>query len=357
MTSYYIRGKTIWLSYYVEGKRFLKSAKLKNTPQNIKIVTEQIIPKLDMKIATGEIYKKKPKTFDHYGRIFLEHRDSNKTYHLKKGYWLRAIEHFKGREIDSITRLEVKQYLNSLDMLSKSKGAYKSCIKEVFELAVDDGVISFNPALSIKLKQDVRKDVQYFLRDEVTKIMDAATGVMVPYLMIAFNTGMRVSEILGLQIGDFKDDGFIHIRRTRTKGMLGSGKTNNALRKVPYPAYLLDEVKKFQDPKQLFIFGDIDDALKLRYFWLNILEKSGVRRFKMYCTRHTFATFMLKENVVSINELAGLLGHSSPKITLEHYASIINVKNIDLGPDFSLFRYNTATVEKETVNKALKQGV
>lgn len=231
-------------------------------------------------------------------------------------------------------------YLNSLDMLSKSKGAYKSCIKEIFELAVDDGVISFNPALNINLKHDVRKDVQYFSREEVAKIMEVANGIMRPYLMIAFNTGMRVSEILGLQLGDFHDDGFIHVKRTRSKGILGSGKTNNAIRKVPYPSFLLDEVKKFKVKKQIFIFGDIDDALKLRYLWLKVLKNSGVRKFKMYCTRHTFATLMLKENIVSINELAGLLGHSSPKITLEHYASVINVKNIDLGADFSLFSYN-----------------
>ncbi len=58
---------------------------------------------------------------------------------------------------------------------------------------------------------------------------------MKPYLEIAFNTGMRVGEILGLQIADFKDDGYIHIKRTRIKGILGNGKTANAVRKVPYP--------------------------------------------------------------------------------------------------------------------------
>jgi hypothetical protein len=40
------------------------------------------------------------------------------------------------------------------------------------------------------------------------------------------------------------------------------------IRKVPYPSFILEEVKRFQDPKSLFIFGDIDDALKLRYLWL-----------------------------------------------------------------------------------------
>ena len=350
MTSHFLRGDIIWLNYYVDGKRKRKSTKLKSTPKNIKLVTEQMVPALDAKIATGEIYKKKPKTFEYYGRIFLEHKDHNKTYGLKVEYWKRVIEHFKGQDIDSITRLDCKRYLNSLNMLARSKGTYKSCMKEIFEFAVDDGVISFNPALGIKLKPEPRKDVEYFTREEVSKIMKVAKGPMLPYLNIAFNTGMRVSEIIGLQLGDFKDDGFIHIKRTRTKGMLGTGKTQNAIRKVPYPSFLLQEVKKFQDPKQMFIFGDIDDALKLRYLWLNVLKDSGVRKLKMYCTRHTFATLMLKEKIVSINELAGLLGHSSPKITLEHYASVINTKNIDLGANFSLFGHVSDTVENEKVN-------
>ena len=40
---------------------------------------------------------------------------------------------------------------------------------------------------------------------------------------------------------------------------------------------------------------------------------------------------MLKDNIVSINELAGLSGHSSPKVILEHYASIIRTIGINLG--------------------------
>jgi len=41
-------------------------------------------------------------------------------------------------------------------------------------------------------------------------------------------------------------------------------------------------------------------------------------------------------------------------ITLEHYASVINVKNIDLGADFSLFGsgdgYKSVTVEKKKMS-------
>ena len=345
MTTYYLRGSIIWLNYYVDGKRFQKSTKLKNTPQNIKIVQSKIIPALDIKIATGDIYKKKLKTFKYYGNIFLHQKDSNKSFLLKRGYYDRVIEYFSDKNIDTITRLDIKEYLISLNIKSKSKTVYKSCIKEIFEFAVDDGVISYNPALSIKLKSDTHKDVEYYTKEQVNMLINASTGLMRSYLLIAFNTGMRVGEILGLQLSDFKEDGYIHIKRTRTKGIVGTGKTNNAIRNIPYPKFLLDEVKKTQPKDNLYLFGDIDDAYKLRWNWQNLCKLANVPKYKLYSTRHTYATLMLRGNIVSINELAGLLGHSSPKVTLEHYASVIESKNIDLGSDFSLYRDDTVTIK------------
>ena len=337
MTKHYIRGDIIWLNYYVDGVRKQKSTKLQNTPKNIKIVTTQIIPALDLKIASGGIYKIKPKTFRHYGNIFLKQKSSIKSYLLKYKYFERVIDFFGDKDIDKITRLDIKEYLISLNMKTVSKSTYKSCIKEIFELAVDDGVLSFNPALSIRLKSDNKEDIEYYTKDEVNRIIGVAEGIIKPYLLIAFNTGMRVGEILGLQLADFKDDGYIHIKRTRTKGVLGNGKTNNAVRKVPYPDFVLSEVKKIQPKDNIFIFGNINDASLMRSYWKRVIKDSGVEMHKLYSTRHTFATLMLRENIVSINELAGLLGHSSPKITLEHYASVIESKNIDLGANFSLF--------------------
>ncbi len=349
MTTYYIRGLTIWLNYYVDGKRIQKSTKLKNTSKNITIVKNQIIPALDIKIATGEIYKKKPKTFEYYGTIFLKQKDTTKSFWHKKQYFQRVIEYFKGRNIDTITRLDIKEYLIYLNMKTVSKRVYKSCIKEIFELAVDDGVLNYNPALSIKLKADEREDIHYYTKEQVNKLLSVSDGVIKPYLLIAFNTGMRVGEILGLQLSDFKN-GYIHIKRTRSKGIIGTGKTNNAMRIIPYPSFIYDDIKKIQPKDNLFIFGSIDDASLLRSQWRDVCIDADVPRYKLYSTRHTFATLMLKDNIVSINELAGLLGHSSPKVTLEHYSSIIESKNIDLGKNFSLFCDTTVTVENKKID-------
>ena len=92
MIKHYTRSNIIWLSYYVDGQRIRKSTKLKYTTKNIKIVTSQIIPALDIKIATGDIYKKKPKTFKYYGDLFISSKDSNRSFFLKVGYYNKVIK-------------------------------------------------------------------------------------------------------------------------------------------------------------------------------------------------------------------------------------------------------------------------
>lgn len=350
MTTHYIRGSTIWLNYYVEGVRKQKSTKLKDTPRNIQAVTTKIIPALDIKIATGEIYKKKPSTFEYYGSIFLKQKQKLKSYSGKLPKWERTIEFFKNREITSISRLDIKEYYTSLDIKSSSMGAYKNCINEVFELAVDDGVMNFNPALNIRLAKEHREAIKFYSKEEAGKLIEAATDFFRVYLLIAFNTGMRSGEILGLQLGDF-EDGKIDIKRTRTKGVTGEGKTWNSQRKIPCPSFLLKEVKKIQS-NNIFIFGDVDDAGKLDYLWRTTTERAGVEKLRLYCTRHTYATLMLRDKIVSINELAGLLGHSSAKTTLDKYASVIDPDSLNLDSDFSLFCDTTVTIDNSTATKA-----
>ena len=344
MTKHYIRGDVIWLNYYVDGVRKQKSTKLKNTPQNIKIVTSKIIPSLDAKIATGDIYKKKPKTFGYYGSIFLEQKCSDKNYTQMKYFYERIKKKFNDVNIDEISRLDIKKYLLSLNI--KSIIPYKTVFSSVFELAVDDGSISTNTALNLKVVSTPKRKVEYYTKEEVNTILNSVDNeILKVYLMIAFNTGMRSGEILGLQLGDFEDK-YINIRRTRTLGVVGTGKNAHALRKIPYPSFLLDEVKKIQKDN-IFIFGNLNDSSKLNYWWHKCLDKAEVKRLRLYCTRHTFATLMLQEKIISINELAGILGHSSVKTTLDRYAAAISPDSVNIRSDFSLYCDTTVTVCKK----------
>jgi integrase len=234
----------------------------------------------------------------------------------------------------------------------KSKNPYKTVISSVLELAVDDGALQTNPALNIKLKQNEKRKVEYFTKDEVNRLLSVIPdGSLKVFLLIAFNTGMRSGEVLGLQLGDL-GDGSISIKRTRTLGVVGYGKNQNATRIVPCPNYVIEEAKKLQKDN-IFLFGDIDGSEKLHYFFKKYCKIAKVKNLRIYCTRHTFATLMLQDKIVSINELAGILGHSSVKTTLDKYASVISPDAVKISGDFSLYCDTTVTVEDNNIKKAL----
>ncbi|WP_295051395.1 site-specific integrase [Sulfuricurvum sp.] len=335
MANIRIRYGNIHIDYMVDGERKRKSTGLPNTKANRELVERSVIPKLVGMIATGEIHRNKPKNFGYYFNEFLKTKNINRSFNSKLPHWKKLNETFKDINIDKITRFNIKRYLLDMPIKNNSKGVYKSALQEIFEIAIDDEVIVNNPAVNIRLKSDHKQKIDFFTKEEVNILLENAEDVMLAYLMIAFNTGLRPEEILGLQWGDISDT-HINIKRVRTRGRIDHPKTRNSIRSVPYPAFIMDSIKSIYSGS-IFIFGDIDDSTGLRCPWRSLLKKTGLGKRKLYNTRHTFATIMLQDRIVSINELAGLLGHSTPKITLSHYASVIEAKTIDLGINFDLF--------------------
>lgn len=346
------RYGNIYIDYMVDGQRIRKATGLPDTKANRDLVERSVFPKLVEMIATGGIHKKKPKNFGYYFNEFLKSKDVNRSYDAKLPHWNKLNEKFKEIDIDKITRFDVKRYLMDMPIKNNSKGVYKSALQEIFEIAIDDEVIVNNPAVNIRLKSDQKQEVDFFTKEEVNILLENAEGVMLAYLMIAFNTGLRPEEILGLQWGDISDT-HINIKRVRTRGHIDHPKTRNSIRSVPYPAFIMDSVKSIYSGS-VFIFGDIDDSTGFRCPWRSLLKKTGLRKRKLYNTRHTFATIMLQDRVVSINELAGLLGHSTPKITLSHYASVIEAKTINLGLNFDLFGTFSSPKQNQSLSNSVK---
>lgn len=352
MAKLYVRGNKLHIDYTVDGLRKRKATGLDDTKENRKFVETSMIPSLNRMIASGEIHKKKPKNFGYYFEIFLKRKSNNSSYNTKVYQWNDTNTHFKDMDVDKITRLDVKNFLMDLPIKTCSKGAYRTCLTEVLEMAVDDRVIDINPATNIRLANDEKKDVDYFTKDEARILLSKASGVLKAYLLLALNTGMRPEEILGLQIGDI-NNGRIDIKRVRTKGRIGHPKTRNSIRMIPCPDFVINEVLKLQ-ADNIFLFGDIDDSSGLTKMWRELLTQCGFERRRLYSCRHTFATIMLQDGIVSINELAGLLGHANPKITLSHYASVINAKTIDLGRNFNLFGTSESQPKNKTASNLVK---
>lgn len=83
------------------------------------------------------------------------------------------------------------------------------------------------------------------------------------------------------------------ILKEQEKCVIGTGKTNNVISKVPFPRFILDEIKKILT-KHIFIFDNINNASLLRSQLSKALTDSGIPKYKLFSPRHTYVTWILK---------------------------------------------------------------
>lgn len=317
------KNNKIYLNYMLNGVRARKSTDLLWNKENIEIVQTQLIPKLEKALKYGI---PKDKTFGYYANIFLANQDKKQSYSVKESYWNKAIMIFKDKNIDEISTFDVQQYINSFKILAKSKKEYLFAIRETFRLAIMDGVLKYNPALDIDCGKDRKADIQYFQLEELKKIIETSyndkSDDIYNYILIVTNTGIRPEEAIALNWSDIKN-GYITINKAQTKGNFVQTKTHNGVRKVPFKLF-----DKLKFNKNIAIFPHQKDVSHFRHQWLRVLNNANIEYRAIKNLRHTFATLSLR-NGVPINVLSRILGHSSPKVTLQHYASVLNDEYIE----------------------------
>ena len=334
------KGNKLYIDYRVNGIRKRKSTGLDDTQANRNLLSKKVIPEIMAKVKLGLEDNDLPKpknTFKYYGDFFLQLKEKNRSYASKECIYLKVIEFFKNYNVKEITRLDVKRYLESMDIKSRSKREYLSCIKGILDLALDDREITDNVATGIKLPKDTPLEVKPFSKSEVKLLIDSSYGIFRYYLIMAFNTGMRPEEILGLQVNDISDK-YIDIKRVATKNKISYPKTIGSIRKIPVSNTVLEVIDELKsDAKSLYLFGTIRDISYFRRQWRTVIKRSGVEYRKLYNTRHTYITQMLISSRYKVMDIAKLVGHTSPRMILSTYSGFIESEHLKVDVDFDIY--------------------
>jgi integrase len=108
-----------------------------------------------------------------------------------------------------VTREDIKDIIGAMTTKDLSKSTVANTIapvREMFNHAVDDGILVTNPAACIgrflRHTKDRRAHVNPLTREEVARLLEAAqqhTPRYYPLFLCAVRTGMRIGELLGLQ--------------------------------------------------------------------------------------------------------------------------------------------------------------
>lgn len=154
-------------------------------------------------------------------------------------------------------------------------------------------------------------------------------------ILFALFTGVRIGEICGLKWGDFDFlNGYVYIRRTveriadldnktqrKTKVVITEPKTENSIRVIPLPEFLIEYVMKYRASDEKYILtGSTKHTEPHTYYsrYKTFLRKYNLGDFTFHELRHTFATECVEKGF-DIKSLSEILGHSNVSTTMNLY--------------------------------------
>lgn len=233
-------------------------------------------------------------TFDGYRKI-IEHR-------LIPGLGVLLVVDVK--------RKTVRDWLDSLEVGNKTLSNIQSCLRSALSDAVEEELIDSNPIAgwTYSRKEEVKDDdVDPFSPEEQQAILAALEGQGRNLVQFALWSGMRTSELVGLEWGDIDWlRGEVHVMRAITQAAKGKAevtKTASSRRSVKLLGPALEALKAqkaftylahqevFQNPRT----GErwAGDGPIRKTLWQYALKRAGVRYRRPYQTRHTYASMML----------------------------------------------------------------
>jgi integrase len=173
--------------------------------------------------------------------------------------------------------------------------------------------------------------------DEIKRLLDSTEGQKYQLLFrMAIFTGARQGELLGLKWSDIDwGNKQVHIQRTFNNGRFFDTKTRTSNRRIDLGPVLVNELRKWKlvsgknDLGLVFSNGTgqpIDHHNLVNRHFLPSLEAAGLLRIRFHDLRHTYASLLIEQGE-NIKYIQTQLGHSSPTVTLNVYAHLMNQTN------------------------------
>jgi len=224
--------------------------------------------------------------------------------------------------------LTVRKYLAHLYErgLSKSSiGRKLASLRSFFRFAVSKGYIERNPALSVRTPRREKKLPRFLSQEEMVRLIEAPDPTSLSgirdraILELLYSTGMRVSELVGLNESDFHllGDSVIVKGKGNKERMLPVGSyASRALSQWQEAKKELRRLPHFDD-KALFLNlrGTRLSSRSVRRILRKYFLKAGLaRKVTPHTLRHTFATHLLDRGA-DLRSVQELLGHASLSTT------------------------------------------
>ena len=331
--SIYQRGKNWYIDFTFHGQR------VREMIGPSRKGAEKVIAKKKAEIAENKFLDKRkdpaPVKFYDFAKEYLQWAKANKkssTYTRDVSIMRLFDKEFERKTFQEITAWQIEKWKSRRKegLQAASVNRELALLKHMFSMAVKWRKLKENPAKDVKRFKGETKRVRFLMPDEVQRLLsncgDFLDGLLKPIVTVAVHTGMRKGEILSLQWPQVNfEQGIISIFDTK----------NHERRDIP-----MDETAKVTlqavERKGDLVFSNRNGKqighAQIHLAFHEALKKSGITDFRFHDLRHTFASNLVMQEGVELNDVRELLGHKNMSMTLryahlspKHKTRVVNI--------------------------------
>lgn len=257
--------------------------------------------------------------------------------------------------LDSVTAGLLQRFYNNLNCPASSLATINKVMSRFYKYLVTEGYATHDITASLSIPAKPRNDTEEIItwtEEELQTILHsfnkAQSGFRLRFLIVlAANTGCRISELLGLKYSDIDGDTlkisrqvaklseFSRTEKTKHRLDIDTPKSTTSFRTIPLNDFVLWELelhKVWQKQDMLengyrteYIFttdsGEFYDKRNIAHACTRYYKRIGVEPKKFHTYRHTFGTMLCKKGI-PIQTASALLGHKDINMTAKYYVNV-----------------------------------
>lgn len=338
----------------VDGKRKYKTVYGRTQKE-----ADEKAVELRAKLKKGMTVSSGQDSFEAWANFFLCSKSmkvSDNQLDLIKSRLKFWIDELGGFKIDAIRPIDIESPLNKLatrnpytsnPTAKKTLKSYMQILTSVFDFAIDNRIIDFNPATRVELPKTVQPKQRRALTVEEQRRVIEFEHRGKPAMMLLMLSGLRRGEATALTWNDIDfDKKTISVTKSYDFKQHEIKPPKNGKSRIVYVPELLIDYLKTVPRTSVFVLTTQHGTMMTESAWKRLLEsylcdmnlKYGaftkpqkkfapqktpfvINPFTFHCLRHTFCSMMYNSGV-DVLTAQQQMGHSDVKTTLEIYTHL-----------------------------------
>ena len=237
--------------------------------------------------------------------------------------------------LEQVTPLAVEQWLRSLSLAPKTKLNVRTIFHVIYAHALRWNFTDRNPIALVRQSGGRRSIPLTLTVDEIKRLLLQLQEPCRTMVLIAASLGLRASEIMGLQWGDFNwADSTVLIRRGVVNGRPGDTKTEASRKALPVDPLLANALLELRENRisctkaDEWVFGNRFGRPRcqqdiLRRYIRPAAARASLGKIGWHMFRHSYST-LLRSLGADIKVQQELLRHSTIQSTMNVYTQAVS---------------------------------